>query len=191
MNNARGKTGSTRSDQKKNSGRANERTATVGEGPSVAVATARFGGGARQSRPVFWMHAVSPPLTELPISAVPGDTARAILSEISEHAAGLSTQGTTHSIDLRFLKSMPEEREMLTRLLGCGEVSAIVDSVGCSEIHETAIPCVWWISHLNSDNETVGELIEISTIPELLVGDVTAIGPALEALRAREPFGAH
>jgi len=147
--------------------------------------------GIRGSRPVYWMHAVPPALTTLPINAEPGAAARAILSEIRMSAERLCAQGEPHSIDLRFLKSMPDERATLVGLLGYGEVSAIVDSAGRSEIHETAIPCVWWISHLNSDNETVGELIEISAIPELLVGDVQAITPALEALRARESSGAY
>ena len=191
MNNAGGKTGSTLSDRKSSPGRASKLPETPGGASSASLSVERIGQGARRSHPVFWMHAVSPALTDLPISAVPGDTARAILSKIREHAVLLSKHGKTHAIDLRFLKSMPEERATLTRLLGCGEVSAIVDSVGRSEVHETAIPCVWWISHLNSDNETVGELIEISTIPGLLVGDVTAIAPALDALRAREPYGTH
>jgi len=145
----------------------------------------------RGNRPIIWMHAVPPALTNLPITAEPGATARAILSEITTSAEQLRARGKTHSIDLRFLKSMPDERATLAGLLGYGEVSAIVDSVGRSEVHETAIPCVWWVSHLNSDNETVGELIEISAIPELLLGDVQAIAPALEALRTRELLLAH
>ncbi len=147
-------------------------------------------GSTGQKHPIFWMHEVPATPAVLPSNAEPGATARAILSEIQVCAERLVAQGETGSIDLRFLKAMPEERVTLAALLGRGEVSAIVDSIGRSEVTETAIPCVWWIRHFNSDDETVGELIEITTIPELLVGDREAITFALESLRASVRSGA-
>lgn len=147
----------------------------------------------REGRPIFWMHEVPKvpsAMSALPINAEPGASAKAIISEIQVCAERLIAHGETSSIDLRFLKSMPEERATLAVLLGRGEVSAVVDSIGRSEVQETSIPCVWWIRHFNSDNETVGELIEITDIPELLVGDRQAVAFALESLRASVRSGA-
>ena len=147
----------------------------------------------RAPAPVFWMREVSKPYPASiasPINVEPGASAKAIFSEIQVCAERLVAQDETSSIDLRFLKSMPDERATLATLLGHGEVSAIVDSIGRSEIQETAIPCVWWIRHFNSDNETVGELIEITDIPELLKGDRTAVAFVLESLRTGVRSGA-
>ncbi|MFZ4537395.1 hydrogenase expression/formation C-terminal domain-containing protein [Propionivibrio sp.] len=142
----------------------------------------------RQSHPIIWMRAVTPALS---IDAQPDAAAKAIFSEVKTGAGRLLELGETHSIDLRFMKSMPEERATLARLLGRGEVSAVVDSVGRSEIQETAIPCVWLIRHYNSEDEIVGELIEIADIPEILVGDRQAVAHCLKVLNANALPGAN
>lgn len=132
-------------------------------------------------RPIFWMRPAMPTLT---VEAVRGASAQAIISEIETCATRFAASGESDSIDLRFLKTMPEEREMLASLLGRGEVSVVVSALGRTEIHETAIPCVWWIRHCNSENEAVGELIEITDIPEMIVGDRMAVARGLEAFRS-------
>jgi hypothetical protein len=113
-----------------------------------------------------------------------GSSARAILSEIRSCAERLILRGEPSAIDLRCLKSMPEERAVLARLLGNGEVTAVVGLLGRSEIRETGISCVWWVRHLDTALETVGELIEIADVPDLLLGDRTALARGLEALQA-------
>lgn len=142
--------------------------------------------------PVFWLRADTGPASAglASILVQPGASARAIVSQIRSCAERLVAQGESSSIDLRFLKSMPEERAILAKLLGRGEVSAVVAAIGRSEIQETAIPCVWWLRHLNGDSETVGESIEVTDIPELLVGDRSAVAVGLEALSAGSSAGA-
>lgn len=129
--------------------------------------------------PIFWMRPAMP----MPAVEAPGASAQAIISEIEVCAARFAATGEDASIDLRFLKAMPREREILASLLGQGEISATVNALGCTEIRETAIPCVWWIRHRNSEDETVGELIEITEVPEIIAGDRMAVAQGLEALR--------
>jgi hypothetical protein len=124
----------------------------------------------------------------LPVDARQGASAQAIVSEVEACARRFAETGETASIDLRCLKSMPEEREILAGALGHGEVSAVVAAIGRSEIHETSIPCVWWVSHRNSEEEIVGELIEIAEVPDLLMGDRQSVAYGLEALRSAWPF---
>lgn len=138
-----------------------------------------------QSRPVFWMRQGGSSLT---VDAEPGSSAQAIISEIEACALRFAETGEENSIDLRCLKAMPQEREILSTLLGRGEVSAIVEALGLTEIHETAVPCVWWVRHRNADEEIVGELIEITEIPEVMLGDRKAVAHGLEALRIAWPF---
>lgn len=131
-------------------------------------------------RPIFWMR---PDMPTPAVEAAPGASAQAIIAEVEACAARFAATGEDASIDLRFLKAMPKEREMLSSLLGQGEVSATVDALGRTEIRETAIPCVWWVRHRNSEDETIGELIEITEVPEMIAGDRMAVVRGLEALR--------
>lgn len=132
-------------------------------------------------RPIFWMH----PANRIPaIEAAPGASAQAIISEIEACAARFAETGEDASIDLRVLKAMPQEREMLAGLLGLGEASAVVNTLGRTEIQETAIPCVWWVRHRNGEDEIVGEIIEITDIPEIIVGDRMAVARGLATFRA-------
>lgn len=138
-----------------------------------------------QPHPVFWMSQSRPVLS---VEAEPGTSARAIISEIEECASRFAEEGEEASIDLRCLKAMPQEREILATLLGHGEVSATVETIGRSEIYETSIPCVWWVRHRNAEEEVVAELIEIAEIPEVMMGDRGAIARGLESLRSAKPF---
>lgn len=151
----------------------------------VENARSTFARNGAQPHPVFWMHQSKPVMS---VDAEPGVSAQAILSEIEERALRFAATGEEASIDLRCLKAMPEEREMLEALLGRGEVSAVLDALGCSEIHETAISCVWWVRHRNADDEIAGELIEIAEVPDVLKGDRSAIASGLQVLRNSSPF---
>lgn len=139
----------------------------------------------RSSHPVFWLRPAGSIAT---VDAVPGETARAIVSEVAACATRFARTGEVATIDLRFLKAMSAERETLAALLGKGEVSAVVESLGRTEVQETSVPCVWWVRHSDSAGETVGEFIEIADIPDLLVGDPGAVTQGLETLRAVRPF---
>lgn len=141
-------------------------------------------GDGRQSHPVFWMRQSKPVLS---VYAEPGASAQAILSEIEESALRFFETGDAASIDLRCLKSMPEEREMLASLLGHGEVSAAINVTGRTDLYETSVPCVWWVRHRDSEDEIVGELIEIAEVPDVLMGDRKAVAYGLEALRIAMP----
>lgn len=133
------------------------------------------------NRPIFWMHPVKPAPA---IEAAPGSSAQAVASEVEICAARFAADGEDNSIDLRFLKAMPLEREALASLLGRGEVSAVVNALGRTEIRETAIPCVWWVCHHNEEGEIVGDLIEITAVPEIITGDRMAVARGLEAFRS-------
>lgn len=128
------------------------------------------------------------PAPPSPANVEPGDSARAILSEIEECASRFSAVGEEASIDLRCLKARPGERDILVNLLGRGEVSAVVDSIDHCEIHETSVPCVWWVRRWNEEGETVGDSIEITDVPDVLLGDRKAVVHGLEILRIAWPF---
>ncbi len=131
--------------------------------------------------PVFWVHKAGP---LPPVAVQPGTSALAVVSEIEARARTFAETGEIASIDLHCLKAMPEERDILSRMLGEGEVSAVVNAAGRTEIRETAVPCVWWIHHRDYEGATVGESIEVTRVPDLIEGDRKAVLRGLELLNA-------
>lgn len=107
----------------------------------------------------------------------------AILNEIETKLVAFASDCEESSIDLRWLMSSPMEINLLRDSLGQGEVDATITTIGSTLVKETAIPCVWWVSHQDSDNKSLAEFIEITEIPELLRSDKRTINQGLDALR--------
>lgn len=109
----------------------------------------------------------------------------AIINEIDAKLKALLDSGDESVIDLRWLLGSPEVLSLLQKLLGHGEVTATVCASGNTEIAETAVPCLWWISHRDTNDRLIGVCVEIAEIPELLRSDRLAIHRGLESLHAR------
>jgi len=128
------------------------------------------------------------PLHDISVKVVPlgGDgNAQAVLREVENLLERLVDAGEESSIDLTSLPLRPEDYDLLEEVLGEGEVSAEVTSIGPTRVHETGIPGVWWITHYNTDDEVMSEFIEVAYCPEILLTPEDDIKDGLEVLRAR------
>ena len=96
------------------------------------------------------------------------DNVRALLSEISTMLLELINHNNPGSIDLHSLPLLPGEYEAIKTILGEGEIKAHFDSMGPTDIYETALGGVWWVRHENDNNECIAEVIEITQIPDIL-----------------------
>jgi hydrogenase-1 operon protein HyaF len=108
---------------------------------------------------------------------------RALLSEIAALLEKLVKTGKTGMIDLNSLPLAPGEYEQLRQTLGQGEISARIEAIGPSEIIETRYPGVWWVTHYNVEGDIVADMLEITTIPEILKSQSDDIRAGLELLR--------
>jgi hydrogenase-1 operon protein HyaF len=108
----------------------------------------------------------------------------AILNEIGALLDRLVQHGEQNAIDLRSLPLFPGDYQALKQALGEGEVQATLNAIGPSTLQETAIPGVWWVTHYNENDETVAELIEITSIPELLKTTEPDLQQATQRLQA-------
>lgn len=108
-----------------------------------------------------------------------------VLHELDAMLERLIETGEPSSIDLRRTPLSPEDRESLDRVLGRGEVSATVDSLGPTHVQETAVPGIWRVTHSNQDGKALGELLEVTACPELLATPTEDIPLGLTRLRAR------
>ncbi len=112
-------------------------------------------------------------------------SARAVLREIETLLTVLAQKGEEGSIDLSSLPLTPEDYDLLEETLGEGEVTAEVNSLGATRVHETGIPGVWWVTHYNEDDDVMAEFIEVTYCPEILLTPEDDVKDGLEALRAR------
>ena len=108
----------------------------------------------------------------------------AILTEIASLLEKLAGSGETSLIDLKSLPFSPGEYEQLRLTLGRGEVSARLDAIGMSEIIETHFPGVWWVTHYNVEGDIVADLIEIASIPNILLSQPEDVRVGLVRLHA-------
>lgn len=92
----------------------------------------------------------------------------AVLNELRDLLQTYRQHGSAGSIDLRSLPMFPGDYETLKSSLGEGEINVMINALGPSEIRETAIPGIWWITHKNTENDTIAEFIEVTSLPELI-----------------------
>ncbi len=108
-----------------------------------------------------------------------------LLHEIEVLLSDLLATGKSASIDLRSLPMLPGDYEGLREALGDGEVSATVDAMGPTQVRETAVHGVWWVTHYNSDDTVIAEFIEVTYMPEILRTHPADAREGLDSLRTR------
>lgn len=114
---------------------------------------------------------------EIPIEVAEPITgmAQAVLRELIEHLALLANEGDTHVIDLSSLPMTSSDKQQLEKSLGQGEVNISLSTIGESRIYETAYAGIWWIKHYSADEQLISELIEVTTIPEIIKSQIDDI----------------
>lgn len=109
-----------------------------------------------------------------------------ILHEIRALLENLVDSGKSSSIDLRGLPLLPGDYEKLKQMLGEGEVSATLDTLGTTHVRETAVHGVWWVTHFSGDEQDiVAEFIEVTYVPEILRTHPADARVGLDALNSR------
>lgn len=127
------------------------------------------------------------PLHFMPPATARTGNERAVLAEVRSHLDRLAETGESSAIDLLALPLSDADRAWLREVLGRGEVRAEVDAAGVSEVQETDLAGVWWVTHRDAGERTVAELIEITLLPEILraaTADVAAARDRLDRLLA-------
>jgi hydrogenase-1 operon protein HyaF len=114
-----------------------------------------------------------------------GGGVAAILSELVGLLERLADGGAAGSIDLRSLPMSPADRTQLQRVLGEGEVQATVEAQGVSKIRDTRVSGIGWVEHFDQQGEPIGELIEVSRVPEILASASDEMAAGARELRAQ------
>lgn len=115
-----------------------------------------------------------------------GANGRALLHEIVGLLQHLLNEDEPSHIDLQALPLNQEDMALLMETLGEGGVYAELVDFGVTRIRQTGIPGVWWVVHLDEEEEqTIAEFIEINYCPEALITPDEDIREGREALQAR------
>ncbi len=110
-----------------------------------------------------------------------------LLHEIRHALGNLLNDEQETCIDLHGLPLAPGEEKKLLDILGQGEVSASLDTLGHSMVRETRFPGVWLIVHKNHAGEVMGKFIEITRIPYILTAQPEDMRDGL--LRLQQELG--
>lgn len=106
-----------------------------------------------------------------------------ILHEMVGMLKTLSSSGQGNVLDLRHEPLSLDDIAELKNILGQGEVDANLSVLGKTNIRETNISGVWWITHYNPDGDIINESIEITLCPEILKNSPEDLEPALVRLQ--------
>jgi hydrogenase-1 operon protein HyaF len=114
-----------------------------------------------------------------------GGIALPIFHEVRHALERLIAAGEETRIDLNGIPFGPGDLERLDALLGRGEVSASIDALGPTRIHETAIPGVWVVDYRNADDQRLALHLEIARVPAILCTQDQDLETALTTLDDR------
>jgi hydrogenase-1 operon protein HyaF len=107
----------------------------------------------------------------------------AILQQIAEMLETLAASGESDMIDLQDAQLAPQEYEMLREALAEGEVHAAIDAVEPAEVRETMYPGVWWFTQYNVEGDIVADIIEVTSLPEVLKAHADDVVDGLARLK--------
>lgn len=105
-----------------------------------------------------------------------------LLHEVRHALDRLLASGEPTTIDLGAIPLAPGELEKIDAALGTGEVKAMLEALGPSQVYETSFSGVWRITHFNAANEIVGRFIEVTRMPEILPAQEPDMRASLELL---------
>ena len=105
-----------------------------------------------------------------------------LLHQIKHALNNLLINNKTEIIDLRSIPLAPGEEEKLLDILGTGEVSVNLNSLGPSEIIETQFNGVWLVTHFNDENEIISRHIEITFMPDILFSQKMDMSTSFDSL---------
>lgn len=92
-----------------------------------------------------------------------------LLHEVRHALERLLSTGEETTIDLGSLPLAPGELDHIEAALGEGEVRAMLNALGPSEIRETRHSGVWLVTHRSATDEVMGRYIEIARMPAVLL----------------------
>jgi hydrogenase-1 operon protein HyaF len=114
-----------------------------------------------------------------------GENAYALLHEVVNLLQQLLSRDEPSHIDLRAIPFSRLDMALLAETLGEGGVYAEVADFGVTRVRQTGIPGVWWVVHLDDEEQIIGEFLEVNYCPEVLITPTEDIRDGREALQAR------
>lgn len=106
-----------------------------------------------------------------------------LLHEIAALLDKLARTGEGGGVQLSGLPLLPDDFSCLRKTLGEGEINAELQALGQTQIRETGLHGVWWVTHRNNAGEVLAESIEVTRCPEILQTPAEDVKEAVQRLR--------
>jgi hydrogenase-1 operon protein HyaF len=111
------------------------------------------------------------------------------MHEIASLLDCLARTGEGGSVQLNGLPLLSGDYAALQEALGEGELSAELQALGPTQLRETALHGVWWVTHRNGAGEVVAESIEVTRCPAILQTPAEDVSESAQRLRQRLQAG--
>jgi hydrogenase-1 operon protein HyaF len=108
-----------------------------------------------------------------------------LLHQIRHCLRQLHDSGVTAQLDLKSIPLAPGELDKILAFLGDGEVRAEFESLGRSELRESAYPGVWIVTHFDELAEVKALFIEVTYVPQILQSQPEDVLDAVTRLERR------
>ncbi len=120
--------------------------------------------------------------TAVPSEASDIANALPILVELEDRCSKFEKTGTEHSINLTLLPLSQEEAEFLDARLGRGPVDMLSRAYGKCQVTSTLTPNVWWVRYYNSMGTLILNLLEVTSMPQIVAAAPEDIGDSATRL---------
>lgn len=111
--------------------------------------------------------------------------ALALLHELVERLEKLTKEDEPSHIELTAMELGEADYELLRETLGEGEIMAEVTNFGHVTVMETGYAGIWWVTHMDEEEQVLSDFLEVSYCPEVLIADTETVDDGFNALKAR------
>ncbi|MCW8918544.1 MAG: hydrogenase expression/formation protein [Gammaproteobacteria bacterium] len=114
-----------------------------------------------------------------------GAAGRRLLHELVERLGRLIEADEPSHFDLTAMELGEADHALLRDTLGEGEIMAEVSNFGRVSVMESGYAGIWWVTHLDEEEQVLSEFLEVSYCPEVLIAEMETVADGLNALKAR------
>lgn len=111
--------------------------------------------------------------------------ARNLLHELVELLRKLVEEDEPSHIDLTAMELGEDDYALLRETLGEGDILAQVTNFGRVSVMECGYAGIWWVTHMDDEEQVLSDFLEVSYCPEVLIAEAEMVEDGFNALKAQ------
>ena len=110
----------------------------------------------------------------------------AVVNEIHQMLKAYLDKDEEAAIDVKSLPLSDDGYRLLKQQLGVGEITAVAQLSGDTEVYETSYAGVWWVTHRNIGDKIIADHIQVTRIPSILCSHVEDMKQSLKRMESTQ-----